>query len=103
MTRKKGPPEGAGTEWMERLMAMTAESPLLLVGTVLSRHKMSGNGPRGPWEFFKVKVRGIDGRTQVAVINDPATVPEKGAAIILPVFVGQNGNLREARNLGEPF
>jgi hypothetical protein len=64
---------------------------------------MSGNSPRRPWEFFKVDVRGKDGVHETTVVNDPTTVPEKGQPIILPVFVGQNGNLRDARNLGDPF
>jgi hypothetical protein len=53
--------------------------------------------------MFKVEVRGIEGRCLYATVNDSATVPEKGKPIVLPVYVDQNGNLREARNLGEPF
>jgi hypothetical protein len=88
---------------VDRWMALTADSPLLLVGTVRSRTKLFGTGAKGAWEFFKVEVRGIDGRIQYPTVNDPTTVPEKGQPIILPVFVGQNGNLREARKLGVPF
>jgi hypothetical protein len=74
-----------------------------LVETVQSRTNISSNEAKGPWEFFKVEVRGIDGRSQFASINNPATVPQKGEHIILPVFVGKNRDLREARKLGVPF
>ena len=103
MSRKKALADGVTSVWMERLMAMTTDSPLLLVGTVQSRTKLAGTSSRGSWEMYRVEVRGIEGRCMYAGANDPATVPQKGKSIILPVYVGQNGNVREARNLGEPF
>ena len=103
MGRTKPLAEAVASEWMERLMAMTTESALLLVGTVQTRTKVAGTNARGSWEMFKVEVRGIEGRCLYATANDPARVPEKGQPIILPVYVGQKGSLHEARNLGEAF
>ena len=90
---------GFSAEFQQLIMELTKDSPLLLVGTVLNRNRLTGKSSKGDWEMFRVEVRGIDGRSQVAVVNEPAAIPPKGEFVCLPVFVGQNGGLREARQM----
>ncbi len=85
------------------LLPLTGDSPLLLVGTVQNRMRFSRKSDRGPWEMFKVEVRGCDGRCVTAIVNEPKKIPEKGEFLVLPVFVGNNGQLREAKNLAQGF
>jgi len=85
------------------LLGLTKESPLLLVGTVTDRRKIKGTGAKGPWEMLRVDVRGVDGRVVGCVVNSVATAPALGAVCAIPVFVGTNGTLREARAQGEAF
>lgn len=90
---------GFSREFQEQAMLLTQDSPLLLIGTVQSRQKLRGKSAKGDWEMYRVEVRGQEGRVTNAVINDPAGVPPAGEFICLPVFVGNNGMLREARQL----
>ena len=46
-----------------------------------------------------MEVRGCDGRVAAAAVNDPAGIPAQGEFIALPVFVGNHGMLREAKQL----
>ncbi|MGH6796466.1 MAG: hypothetical protein ACREDH_15015, partial [Methylocella sp.] len=91
------------TQSPETLLELTADSPLLLIGTVQDRRRLRGNGAKGPWEMLRVEIRGKDGRTQSCVVNGEDSIPAVGSVCVLPVFVGSNGGLREARNLGEKF
>src|SRR5262249_14734858 len=76
-----------------------AALPQLLVGTVLARQKLSGTSAKGNWEIFRVDVRGYDGRVAQTMVNDPAGVPPVGEFVVMPVMVGSNGYLREAKQL----
>ena len=49
--------------------------------------------------IFTVEIRGCDGQIISVTINDPANVPAIKEFIAIPVFVGTNGYLREARSL----
>ena len=87
-------------------MEHTRESPLLLVGLLKRRLKLTGRSHRGSWEMLKAEVQGVDGRVLAAVITDPATLPEAGEAgsmIVLPVIVGNNGHLRQAKDNAVEF
>jgi hypothetical protein len=56
--------------------------------------------------MLKAEVQGVDGRVLAAVITDPATLPEAGEAgsmIVLPVIVGNNGHLRQAKDNAVEF
>src|SRR5438105_2790824 len=91
---------GFSHEFLQTLMALTKDSTLLMVGTVQSRTKLTGTNPKtGAWEIYRVEVRGIDGRTGMATVSDPAGIPAVGEHVVLPVFVGSNGYLREAKQL----
>jgi hypothetical protein len=90
---------GFSVEFQQQLLKMTQDSPLLLCGTVQARQKLRGRSQRGDWELFKVEVRGSDGRVASAVVNDPGAVPPIGEFIAMPVFVGNNGMLREAKDM----
>ena len=85
------------------LMEHTRESPLLLVGLLKRRLKLTGRSHRGSWEMLKAEVQGVDGRVLAAVITDPATLPEAGSMIVLPVIVGNNGHLRQAKDNAVEF
>lgn len=87
----------------EAIRDLTAESPLLLVGTVQDRRRIKGTGAKGPWEMLRVEIRGKTGRIQSVIVNGEDSVPAVGGHCIVPVFIGANGGLREARNLGEEF
>jgi len=65
----------------------------------MTRQKLSGKNDKGAWEMFKVEVRGQDGRICSVIVNDPAGVPPKGEFVCVPVFVGNNGQLRECKQL----
>lgn len=87
----------------ETLLELTADSPLMLIGIVQDRRRMRGIGAKGPWEMLRVEIRGKDGRIQSCVVNGEDSIPAIGEFCVIPVFVGSNGGLREARNLGEKF
>ena len=89
---------GYSPEFMSQLLELTVDSPLLLIGTVKSRTKIRGTNANGAWEMLKMEVQGSDGRIASTVINDPANCPAVGEFIALPVFVGNNGGLRECRS-----
>jgi hypothetical protein len=90
---------GFSQEFQNQLLALTADSPLLLTGTVMTRQRISGKSQKGDWEMLKVEVRGQEGRIQSVIINDPAGIPPVGDFICLPAFIGTNGQLREAKEL----
>ena len=90
---------GFSADFQQQIMGLTTDSPLLLAGTVQSRQKLRGQGQKGEWELFKIEVRGQEGRVISTVVNDPAGIPPIGEFITLPVFVGSNGYLREAKQL----
>lgn len=87
----------------DALMDHTAESPLIVCGTVLSRTKKTGKNDRGDWEMFFVEVRGSEGRVITVLINSPETIPAKGEFVIIPVFVTKTGDLRECKKFGDEF
>lgn len=91
------------TETTTTLLALTKESPLLLVGTVVDRRKIKGMNAKGAWELLRIDVRGVDGRVLQCLVNNEATAPALGVVVAMPVFVGANGGLREARPQGEAF
>jgi hypothetical protein len=80
-------------------LLLTKDSPLLPVGNVVTRQILRGKSQTGDWELYRVEVRGYDGRTVDTVVNDPAGVPPIGEFVVVPVFVGSNGRLREAKQL----
>ena len=90
---------GFSADFQEQVMKLTADSPLLLAGTVLNRQRLRGMGQKGEWEMFRIEVRGQEGRVAQCVVNDPAAVPPTGEFIVLPCFIGHNGMLREAKQL----
>ncbi len=49
--------------------------------------------------MFRVEVRGEDGRMGQTIVNDPASIPAIGEFLCVPVFVGNNCMLREAKSL----
>jgi hypothetical protein len=67
---------------------------------VQSRLKNSGTTDGKEWTFYRVEVRGRDGKIVTVTIGDPATVPAIGNFILLPVYLDRNGYLREAPVLG---
>jgi hypothetical protein len=48
--------------------------------------------------MYKVDIRGCDGITKTVIINSPDSIPAVGEPAVVPVFVGQTGSLREARD-----
>ena len=96
-------PLSPGKSFTEVLMDPTAESPLLVCGTILSRTRKSGKNERGDWTIFVVEVRGSEGRTVTVLVNDPDSIPPKGDFAIIPCFLSKNGDLRECRKFGEEF
>src|SRR5262249_54559967 len=70
-------------------------------GTDHDRQNYSGKGATGDWTIHRVELSGSEGRTVSVVVNDPSLVPAKGEVFVLPVYVGKNGDIREARSLAE--
>jgi len=97
MTKRKV--NGFSADFQQSLLKLTGDSALLLCGTVQGRQRLKGRSAKGDWEMFRVEVRGCDGRTANCVVNDPSGIPPVGEFIVLPVFVGNNGMLREAKDL----
>jgi hypothetical protein len=87
----------------EFVYRMTGDSALLAAGIVLKRNRLNGRGDRGPWELFILEIRGLDGRTTSITMNDPKECPKIGEFAIIPVYVTNQGRIKEARNLAEGF
>jgi hypothetical protein len=82
------------------LMPLTKDSPLLLIGTILTRQRLTGKRDDGTeWEMFMIEVRGYDGRVQRCTIYNKDRIPKVGEFLILAVYIGSNGGLRESRQL----
>ena len=75
---------GFPQEFQNQLLALTADSPFHLTGTVLTRQRISGKSQKGDRELLKVEVRGLEGRIQSVIINDLAGIPPVGDFICLP-------------------
>ena len=83
---------------------LTADSPLILFGRVVKRWTLSGTKDGRDWTMRQALVAGSDGVAQKVVLGEKETsCPARGELAKIPCFIGNNGALREARDLGSEF
>ena len=65
---------------------------------------MTGNKDGRDWTMRQAMLAGSDGVVQKVILAEKDTAcPAKGELAMIPCFVGTNGQLREARDLGAEF
>jgi len=97
--------EGMTPQERENLFVdLTQDSPLILFGKVVKRWTISGVKDGREWTMRQAMIAGANGIAIKMVLGEKETqCPARGEIAMIPCIVGNNGQLREARDLGLEF
>ena len=71
---------------------------------MIKRWVVSGNKDGRDWTMRNAMIAGIDGVVQRVILAEKDTAcPARGQLAMIPCFIGANGQLREARDMGAEF